>query len=184
MSRPVIVVGDRTDHGGVVISGSPFTDIDGKAIARIGDKVTCPKKGHGSVTQIVTGDLTVMIDGQPVARHGDKTACGATLLSSQMLTYLDNSGGTPTSTDSIGNTEKGVAQNLAETSNKTPEAYNDVFQLVDEKTGKPLANFEYAIQRADGKVEYGITDSAGHTRKVGDTDTAENIKLSLGDWEA
>lgn len=89
MSRPVIVVGDRTSHGGVVITGSPFSDVDGKAIARIGDKVTCPRKGHGSVTTIVTGDVTDIIDGSPIARHGDKAACGATLISSQMLTYVD-----------------------------------------------------------------------------------------------
>lgn len=86
MSRPFIVVGDRTDHGGVVVAGSPHSDADGKAIARIGDKVTCPKKGHGGETVIATGDPTCVIDGQPAARHGDKTACGATLLSSQVLT--------------------------------------------------------------------------------------------------
>lgn len=86
MSRPFIVVGDRTDHGGVVVAGSPLTDICGKPIARVGDKVTCPRKGHGGATFIATGDPTCMVDGQPAARHGDKTACGATLISSQVTT--------------------------------------------------------------------------------------------------
>ena len=86
MSKPFIVVGDRTDHGGVVIEGTTVTDAAGKAIARVGDKVTCPKRGHGGTTVIASGDPTCMIDGQPAARHGDKTACGATLLASQATT--------------------------------------------------------------------------------------------------
>lgn len=47
MGRPFIVVGDRTDHGGVVVGSSQTTDTHGKRIARVGDQVTCPKKGHG-----------------------------------------------------------------------------------------------------------------------------------------
>lgn len=86
MSRPFIVVGDKTDHGGVVVAGSPMTDVDGKPIARVGDKVTCPKKGHGGTTVIAAGDPACIIDGAPAARHGDKTACGATLISSQVTT--------------------------------------------------------------------------------------------------
>lgn len=42
MSLKIITVGDKTDHGGTVISGSPKHDIRGKAIARLGDKVDCP----------------------------------------------------------------------------------------------------------------------------------------------
>jgi uncharacterized Zn-binding protein involved in type VI secretion len=83
MGKPFIVIGDKTSHGGVVIAGSPSTDTGGKPIARVGDKVTCPKKGHGGMTVIASGDSTCIIDGKPAARHGDKTACGATLLSSQ-----------------------------------------------------------------------------------------------------
>lgn len=86
MSRPFIVVGNKTDHGGVVIQGASTTDAAGKSIARVGDKVTCPKKGHGGTTVIVTGDSTCIIDGKAAARHGDKTACGATLLASQTPT--------------------------------------------------------------------------------------------------
>ena len=63
-----------------------MSDAAGKLIARVGDQVTCPKRGHGSVTTIATGDPTCVVDGQAVARHGDKTACGATLISSQAVT--------------------------------------------------------------------------------------------------
>ena len=85
MTRPFIVLGDKTNHGGVVISASETTDCNGKGIARIGDKVTCPKKEHGKVTTIVTGDSTAIIDGRPAARHGDKTACGASLIAGQSI---------------------------------------------------------------------------------------------------
>lgn len=84
MSRPFIVVGDRTDHDGEVIEGSGATDAAGKAIARVGDKVTCRR--HSGTRLIASGDPTCIIDGQPAARHGDKTDCGATLLSSQVTT--------------------------------------------------------------------------------------------------
>jgi uncharacterized Zn-binding protein involved in type VI secretion len=86
MSKPFILIGDKTDHGGVVIEGAPTTDAAGIRIARIGDKVTCPRRGHGGTTVIVSGDPTCIIEGQPAARHGDKTACGAMLISSQVLT--------------------------------------------------------------------------------------------------
>ncbi len=89
MGRPFIVLGDKTDHGGEVIEASGVTDTHGKRLARVGDKVTCPKKGHGSPTVIVSGDPTMIIDGQPAARHGDTTACGAVLISSQVLTTDD-----------------------------------------------------------------------------------------------
>ena len=86
MSRPFILVGDQTDHGGVVLEGAPTSDAGGRLIARVGDKVSCPKRGHGGTTVIASGDPTCIIDGQPAARHGDKTACGATLISSQAVT--------------------------------------------------------------------------------------------------
>ena len=85
MGQPFIVLGDKTDHGGEVIEASAVTDTHGKRIARVGDKVSCPKRGH-STTVIATGDPTMVIDGQPAARHGDKTACGATLIASQAVT--------------------------------------------------------------------------------------------------
>jgi len=85
MGRPFIVLGDKTDHGGEVIEASGVSDTHGKGFARVGDKVTCPKRGHGT-TVIVTGDPTMIIDGKAAARHGDKTACGAMLISTQAVT--------------------------------------------------------------------------------------------------
>lgn len=90
MGRPFIILGDKTDHGGSVVSGAPTSITGGKPIARIGDKINCPRpdcivRGLGS-NQIVSGDPTVVVDGQPVARHGDKTQCGAKLIAAQVPT--------------------------------------------------------------------------------------------------
>ena len=163
MSRPVIVVGDRTSHGGVVLTGSPFSDVDGKGIARIGDKVTCPQKGHGSVTTIVTGDITDNIDGSPVARHGDKTACGAMLISSQMLTYVDE-GSVSGQGASSAPTAASSASSFA--NNEVNHPYDLQFLVQGEKTGKPMANMPYKITLDNGREFTGKTDKNGLTQKV------------------
>jgi uncharacterized Zn-binding protein involved in type VI secretion len=43
MALKIITVGDKTDHDGTVISGSPTHEIRGRAVARLGDHVDCPK---------------------------------------------------------------------------------------------------------------------------------------------
>ena len=85
MARKIIVVGDVTDHGGKVIEGSPTQRISGKPIARLGDKVDCPRKGHG-VNAIVEGDPSYLINGIPVALEGHKTECGCSLIGSVSAT--------------------------------------------------------------------------------------------------
>ncbi|MCI1006671.1 MULTISPECIES: PAAR domain-containing protein [unclassified Herbaspirillum] len=81
MGRPFIVVGDKTSHGGTVISGDQTFLVHGKAVARVGDLTTCPKcKGTFPITS-GAGDMKSM--GQAPARDGDRTACGATLMASQ-----------------------------------------------------------------------------------------------------
>lgn len=85
MAGKLILLGDKTSHGGVVIGASAQTTVGGIGVARVGDMTSCPIQGHGACP-IVTGDSTCMIDGKPAARSGDKTACGATLIASQGLT--------------------------------------------------------------------------------------------------
>ncbi len=83
MAGPLITLGDKTSHGGTVVEASTLSDTGGKGIARVGDKVTCPRHGNGT---IVSGDQTLIVDGKPAARHGDKTSCGATLVAGQQAT--------------------------------------------------------------------------------------------------
>lgn len=79
--RRVIRLGDRTSHGGQVVTASTLSTVDGRGVARLGDKCTCPKKGHDNCV-IVEGDPNSTIEGRPVALEGHKTSCGAVLLSS------------------------------------------------------------------------------------------------------
>ena len=84
MPLQIITVGDSTDHGGKVISGSATHDIGGKAIARLGDEVMCPQHYPGGAphgnNKIVTAHETLTAGGIPVAVHGSKTACGCSLI--------------------------------------------------------------------------------------------------------
>lgn len=179
MSRPVIVVGDRTSHGGVVLTGSPFSDVDGKGIARIGDKVTCPQKGHGSVTTIVTGDVTDMIDGSPVARHGDKTACGAMLISSQMLVYVDNESDSGQASMGAGAASATFAKQAvpSKAEDNQAEGFDQHFLLTDEVTGEPLANRFYRLTW-NGKTIDGNTNDEGLTERV-EAEAAVDVRIEI-----
>jgi len=176
MSRPFIVIGDKTDHGGQVIEGSPTTDAAGKVIARVGDKVTCPKRGHGGTTTIVTGDPTCIIDGKPAARHGDKTACGATLLSSQVVTTTGGDGGSSANQPAAGQTteSRGFLSKLVADSHD----YDIHFVVRDEVTGRTLPNVSYRITLEDGKSIAGVTDENGLTEKIG-SNTKQKATLEV-----
>ncbi|MCJ7957068.1 MULTISPECIES: PAAR domain-containing protein [Pseudomonas] len=73
------MINDPTSDGGRVLEGSLETTINGLAVARLGDRVSCP---HGIGT-IVSGDETLLVEGRPVAREGDLISCGATLIATQ-----------------------------------------------------------------------------------------------------
>ncbi|MES3023303.1 MAG: PAAR domain-containing protein [Pseudomonadota bacterium] len=79
MPKNVIRLNDPTSHGGKVasVTATHFT-VGGIAIARLGDKCTCPLHGDGT---IIEGDTRHTVDGIPVAYEGHKTSCGATLTS-------------------------------------------------------------------------------------------------------
>lgn len=79
--KRVIRLGDQTSHGGQVVSAAANFSIMGKGVARVGDTVTCPERGHATAV-IVEGDPNWLIDGKAVALEGHKTSCGATLISS------------------------------------------------------------------------------------------------------
>ena len=77
--RKIIRLNDPTSHGGKVASvGAPHFTVGGVAVARVGDKCTCPVHGDGTITE---GDAHHTIDGIGVAYEGHKTSCGATLQS-------------------------------------------------------------------------------------------------------
>jgi uncharacterized Zn-binding protein involved in type VI secretion len=168
-ARPVICVGDKTDHGGVVVEGSLFDTIDGRAVARVGDKVTCPKHGCPSTTAIATGDPTTMFDGKEVARHGDKTACGATLIASQFLTTVEdgpatapNSTAKPTSENETPQTWRADPPSLVQAQDTA--AFDHQFVVHDKTTGKPAAGFAFGLKAPAGDLHGKVADDGATTK--------------------
>jgi uncharacterized Zn-binding protein involved in type VI secretion len=81
MALAVVRLGDKTTHGGVVISASPMHTVRGIGIARMGDMVACPLPAHGT-NPIIEGSSVFSIGGRKVALHGHKSACGCALIAS------------------------------------------------------------------------------------------------------
>lgn len=73
----VIRLGDPTSHGGNVVNVSAmwFT-VDSIAVARVGDKCSCPIHGNGIVKE---GNPHHTVDGVAVAYANHQTSCGAQL---------------------------------------------------------------------------------------------------------
>jgi len=165
MARNWIVVGDTAEGGGQVLTGSPFTDIDGKAVARIGDKALCQR--HGGVFDIATGDHSIVIDGQPLARQGDRLACGCSLLAAQQtLVYVDALAGQGAEVAGPGTLAD--AQNAAV--GVLPQTWQPPFDQAVRfvgPTGVPLAGLGYVLTLEDGAEHLGVTDSDGTTERVG-----------------
>ncbi|MDX6018875.1 PAAR domain-containing protein [Scandinavium sp. V105_16] len=81
MSKGVVFLGDKTDHGGEVISASANYTIDGKKVALVGDMVSCPVDGHGT-NPIVEGAPNRSVNGRAVVVDGCKCQCGCRVISS------------------------------------------------------------------------------------------------------
>lgn len=78
--RGVIRLGDKTSHGGEVVSACSDFKVLGIAIALEGDMASCPT--CGGVHAITPVASTRKHHGKQVAYQGDVTACGATLITS------------------------------------------------------------------------------------------------------
>jgi uncharacterized Zn-binding protein involved in type VI secretion len=78
--RGVVRLGDKTSHGGQVLSATDSFTVLGKQVALDGDKTFCPKcKGTFPIS--VAGSER-RHHGKQVAYQDDLTACGAKLISS------------------------------------------------------------------------------------------------------
>lgn len=83
--RAVIRKGDRTSHGGVVVTGDETVIIFGQPMARVGDRVTCPRCGG---THTIVEGLPGVSSDREAALEGMRTSCGATLIASQAFYKL------------------------------------------------------------------------------------------------
>jgi uncharacterized Zn-binding protein involved in type VI secretion len=164
--RYVIRMNDKTDHDGQVIEASSETVVMGLPAALEGDMTFCPRcKGNFAIKTDRTGARHA---GKNYAYHGDVTECGARLLSSE-----HNAGAAPNSSGATG-----PANDSPSMSSETErEKFDDRFHLYDGLTGTPLIKKEYALRRADGRVEFGVTDDEGGTHLLTPHQGAEPIEI-------
>ena len=176
MSQGIIVLGDRTSHGGTVISASPESSIDGKGIARIGDMVACPRcRGVFPINQ---GDPSAMVDGAPAAYHGCKVACGASLIAGQQNTVTDPSAGTAPGAAAGSAAQEALAQGFGTIGAGLMARYQDQpqddhgqrfkgrFQVLDQTSGRPMSSQSVRVRSTGGQYLTGHTDAEGFTQWV------------------
>lgn len=181
--RALIRQGDKTTHGGTVLTGDPTLLIYGRPAARVGDQVSCPlcKK----IGRIVTGAPT-MFDGQSIARHDDLTDCGAKLIASQSTdVYGDGEESTASAPPSVSEENASDMQSGAEeVSGAALAAQPDVddepfairFQAIDPETNAPVARCVYILTRENGTQHGGLTDREGYTETI-ETNQKEQIAV-------
>jgi len=80
LPKGFILLGDKTTHGGVVISASSTMIVNGRVVALIGDKVSCPVPGHGT-NKIIEGSLEWISDGKALVVNGCRCECGCQVIS-------------------------------------------------------------------------------------------------------
>ncbi|WP_288392575.1 PAAR domain-containing protein [uncultured Herbaspirillum sp.] len=150
-----IVVGDRTSHGGVVLTGDQTWKVDGAEVARIGDLVSCPRCKRTALIA-TSKDPSFTSKGVPVAFDGDMTDCGA-ILYSRHNAHAGLSDG------------EGEPFSLADVKEHRPppmQEYQRHFILRDSTSAQPLPNTAYTITTEEGRVIKGYTDPEGRTDVV------------------
>lgn len=90
--RYIVVVGDKSDHGGTVITGDPVGSVEGKPMARVFDLHACPQSYPGGAPHGTTPIFPVqcegtraILKGRPTALQDDRTGCGATIIVKQKM---------------------------------------------------------------------------------------------------
>ncbi|TCV94540.1 putative Zn-binding protein involved in type VI secretion [Luteibacter rhizovicinus] len=157
MSRPIVVVGDITTHGGRVISGCPVARLYGLAVARIGDKVICD--ACGTIASIVETGLPSIGDEPRFAVHGDRTSCGAWVMSS-LWRYSYPA-------DVIRPRARSMAC-IAERRLQGAAALPPVlrFRVSHAVSGLPVPDTSYVVPRSEGGEDWRYTDAYGLTDPV------------------
>lgn len=161
MKRPLIRLGDRTSHGGVVLEGNGHVKINGQPAAALGDNTYCPLcKGDFPISEAL---LHSSIGGRGTVVEGMRTACGASLIASQRFAQAD---------DICPRIERSGAASR----DSAAPVYFERFRILDEVTGAAIADLAYRIERADGSSLRGVSDAEGYTERVV-SDSAVPLKL-------
>ena len=172
MRRYTITLGAPTTAGGKVISASSDGSIGGMPIALEGDLVTCPVCKTAGKIQCVGPRIPETWNGKNVALENDLCICRCVnapkLLPSQNLRcQVIKDSGRALSHPVDARVARGAPTHV----------FTDRFVLVDAHDGTPLARREYAVVRANGKLEFGTSDAHGHTHLLSTTAQAECVEI-------
>ncbi|QOY96504.1 PAAR domain-containing protein [Massilia sp. UMI-21] len=159
-----ICVGDKTSCGGTVVTGSPFSDVNGRGIARQGDRITCRKN-----CVIVDGNITEIIDGAAMALHGARTSGGCTCLSQNNDYHGD--GHAPASAAQVPPAADAGIAFMPDTAELLNEDHWIEFQLSD-GNDQPIPHQPYVVIDPGGAQFSGQLDENGFAR-------VEQIKAGL-----
>jgi uncharacterized Zn-binding protein involved in type VI secretion len=151
-----ICVGDKTSCGGVVITGSQFSDVNGRGIAREGDKIACKKS-----CVIVNGNPTEIIDGAAMALHGAQTSGGCICLSQNNDHHGD--GHAPASAGKVPHAADGGVAFMPDTAELLNENHWLEFQLTDGQD-QPIPRQAYVVVDPSGAKFSGRLDEKGFAR--------------------
>jgi uncharacterized Zn-binding protein involved in type VI secretion len=88
MSVPIALITSQMTHGARIISGSPDRYVDGVPVARLGDPVYCPKRGHGKNYIAYVNLPSQTTDEKTPAHVGARARCGAMIITGSTTTYV------------------------------------------------------------------------------------------------
>lgn len=176
--RRIIRLGDSTSHGGKVVSATSHMTVGGLPVARLGDKCTCPKRGHNNCV-IVEGDTNWTIDGIPVALEGHKLSCGGVLISSMPNAGRDEAGGGAAANQGASPTAGVFAGQPGATNNNRSNIYDEQLKIIGPDTSAH-EGLPYRIETADGKVLTGTLAASGLLPRV-DTEMEDTYHVFWGD---
>ncbi len=172
MRRYTITLGAPTSNGGRVISASAEVKIDGMPIVLEGDLVACPVCKTAGKILCVGPRIPETLNGKNVALENDLCVCRCPVapklmpiqnLRSQVLKDTGRALSNPAPAQAA----RGVSG----------QVYTDRFVLVDDHDGAPLPAREYAVVRANGKLEFGTSNAAGETHLLSTTAQSESVEV-------
>lgn len=175
MRRYIITLGAATTSGGKVLSASSDGIIDGATIALQGDLVSCPACGSTGKIVCIGPRIPETLNGKNLALDNDLCNCRCTplprLLTQQSLRcqVIRDSGHALSLCHDSSLHERAPAI--------VGPAYSARFVLIDDEHGTPLPRREYAVVRANGKLEFGVANESGHTHLLSPTAAVECVEI-------
>ncbi|MFW1827230.1 PAAR domain-containing protein [Acinetobacter sp. ULE_I001] len=169
--KALIIVGCKTDHGGVIILGDVSFLVEGKAVHLDGMTHFCPKCKVQSKA-IASNQGFVVVSGKSAVADGDSSTCGSKYLKISDLAVMSN-GASVEMSNAV--TAPLMKNNFIEHQKNT---YDEQLQLRD-INGEPYANLEYLVTFDDGSTCKDVTDDKGNTKRLKTNGAVKIISVDL-----